>query len=73
MTTSVTEQLRAMRLVGMLEAWMEQSTSPTYHDLSFQDRLTLLLEREQLHRSQLRLHRRLRQAQLSTTAHRERY
>lgn len=45
MTSSVTDQLQAMRLVGMLDAWMEQSTSPTYHDLSFEDRLTLLLER----------------------------
>lgn len=69
MTSSVTEQLKAMRLVGMLDAWMEQRNSPTYHDLSFEDRFTLLLEREQLHRSQLRLQRRLRQAQLSTTAH----
>jgi hypothetical protein len=57
MISSVTEQLKAMRLVGMLDAWMEQCNSPTYHDLSFEDRLTLLLEREQLHRSQMRLQR----------------
>ncbi|MGG6266040.1 ATP-binding protein [Leptolyngbya sp. AN10] len=69
MTSFVTEQLKAMRLVGMLDAWMEQRNSPTYHDLSFEDRFTLLLEREHLHRSQMRLQRRLRQAQLSTTAH----
>lgn len=69
MTSSITEQLKTLRLVGMLDAWMEQRTSPTYHDLNFEERFTLLLEREQLHRSQVRFQRRLKQAQLSTTAH----
>jgi hypothetical protein len=58
MTTSVTEQRRARRRVGMLDAWREQCNSPTSDDLSCEDRLTLLLEREQRHRSQLRLQRR---------------
>ncbi len=68
MNPSTVEQLKELRLVGMLEAWSEQQTTPTYHDLSFDERLALLVEREQLRRSQQRLQRRLKQAQLSTTA-----
>jgi transposase len=62
------EQLKELRLIGMLEAWSEQQTTPTYHDLGFDERLALLVEREQLRRSQQRLQRRLKQVQLSTTA-----
>lgn len=68
MNPSTVEQLRDMRLVGMLEAWSEQHTTPTYHDLSFNERLSLLVEREHHRRHQQRLQRRLKQAQLSTTA-----
>jgi DNA replication protein DnaC len=68
MNPSTIEQLKALRLVGMLEAWNEQQTSSTYHDLSFDERLTLLVEREHLRRAQQRLQRRIKQAQLTTTA-----
>jgi len=68
MNPSTVEQLKALRLSGMLEAWSEQATTPTYHDLSFDERLSLLVEREHHRRSQQRLQRRLKQAQLSTTA-----
>lgn len=68
MNPSTVEQLKALRLVGMLEAWNEQHTSSTYHDLSFDERLALLVEREQLRRAQQRLQRRIKQAQLTTTA-----
>lgn len=40
---------------------------PTYHDLSFDDRFSLLVERKHLRRAQQRLHKRLKQAQLSTS------
>jgi hypothetical protein len=33
MNPSTIEQLQALRLSGMLEAWSEQQTTPTYHDL----------------------------------------
>jgi DNA replication protein DnaC len=67
MNPSTIEQLKALRLTGMLEAWSEQQAQPTYHDLSFDDRFSLLVEREHHRRAQQRLHKRLKQAQLSTT------
>ena len=68
MNPSTVEQLKALRLLGMLEAWSEQQTSTTYHDLSFEARFGLLVEREHLRRSQQRLQRRIQQAQLPTSA-----
>jgi DNA replication protein DnaC len=68
MNPSTIEQLKTLRLAGMLEAWSEQQAQPTYHDLSFDDRFALLVEREHLRRAQQRLHKRLKQAQLNTTA-----
>jgi DNA replication protein DnaC len=68
MNPSTVEQLKTLRLVGMLEAWREQHATPTYHDLGFDERLSLLVEREHLRRTQQRLQRRLKQAQLTTTA-----
>jgi DNA replication protein DnaC len=68
MNPSTIEQLKTLRLAGMLEAWSEQQAQPTYHDLSFDDRFSLLVEREHLRRAQQRLHKRLKQAQLNTTA-----
>lgn len=58
------EQLKDMKLTGLLEAWQEQQEQPTYHDLSFNERLALLIEREYLRRQQQRLKRRLKQAKL---------
>lgn len=68
MHPSPVEQLKALRLTGMLEAWSEQQSQPTYHDLSFDERLSLLVEREHLRRVQQRLQKRLKQAHLSTSA-----
>lgn len=62
------EQLKDLRLNGLLEAWQEQQAQPTYHDLTFDERLALLVEREHLRRQQQRLQRRLKQAQLFTSA-----
>lgn len=63
MNPSTVEQLKALRLVGMVEAWQEQQSQPTYHDLSFDERFSLLVEREHLRREQQRLQRRVKQAQ----------
>ena len=58
------EQLQTLRLFGMLEAWNDQQTQPTYQDLSFDERFSLLVEREHLRRQLLRQARRLKQARL---------
>jgi DNA replication protein DnaC len=68
MNPATVEQLQHLRLSGMLEAWQHQHTQPMFHDLSFDDRFALLVEHEHLRRQQQRLQRRLKQAQLSTTA-----
>ncbi len=61
---ATTEQLQSLRLLGMLEAWGEQKSLPSYQDLSFDERFGLLVEREHLRRQHLRQQRRLKQAQL---------
>ena len=62
------DQLQQMKLTGLLEAWREQQTLPTYHDLSFDERLALMVEHEYSRRQNQRLQRRLRQAQLPVHA-----
>ena len=62
------DQLKSLRLNGLLTAWREQQTSSTYHDLSFDERFALLVEREYLRRQNLRVERRLKQARLPITA-----
>lgn len=62
------EQLQSLRLNGLLEAWQQQQAQPTYQDLSFDERLALLVESEYLRRQNQRMHRRLKQAQLFTNA-----
>ena len=58
------EQLKDMKLTGFLDAWQEQQAQPTYHNLAFNERLALLVEREYLRRQQQRQQRRLKQAKL---------
>ena len=62
------DQLQQMKLTGLLEAWREQQALPTYHDLSFDERLALMVEREYIRRQNQRLQRRLRQARLPVQA-----
>lgn len=62
------DQLKQLRLTGLLAAWREQQTMPTYHDLSFDERFALMVEREFFRRQHLRLERRLKQAHLPTPA-----
>jgi DNA replication protein DnaC len=69
MNPATVEQLQILRLSGMLEAWSEQQTlHTTYHDLTFDERFALLVEREHLRRQQQRFQRRLKQAQLTMKA-----
>lgn len=58
------EQLKDLKLNGLLEAWSEQQAQPSYHDLSFDERFALLVEREYIRRQNQRLRRRLKQARL---------
>ncbi|WP_262562812.1 hypothetical protein [Acaryochloris sp. CCMEE 5410] len=46
-----------MKLTGVLEAWREQQAMPTYHDLSFDERLALMVEREYIRRQNQRMQR----------------
>ena len=62
------DQLQQMKLAGLLEAWREQQALPTYHDLSFDERLALMVEREYIRRQNLKLKRRLRHARLPVHA-----
>ena len=57
------EQLQDLRLMGLLEAWQQQQQSPTYHDLSFDERFGLMIQQEYTRRLNQRLQRRLREAQ----------
>lgn len=58
------EQLKALKLTGFLEAWQQQQAQPTFHNLSFDERFALLVDKEYCRRQQQQLARRLKQAQL---------
>lgn len=62
------DQLAALRLPAFRQALEAQFASPHYEELSFEERLALLIEQEHLQRQDNRLHRRLRQARFHQTA-----
>jgi len=62
------EQLRSLKLTGMLDALEQQCVQPQTHDLAFEERLALLVEREVLHRENRRLARLLKAAKLRVQA-----
>lgn len=68
MNEQVREQLRMLRLPGFLQAMEEQQASTRYADLSFEERLTFLVQKEFSRRDNLRLQRRLKSAKLKQTA-----
>jgi DNA replication protein DnaC len=61
-------RLRELRLTGMAAAFEEQQALPDAHSLSFEDRFSLLVEREATVRENRRLTRLLRQAKLRLPA-----
>lgn len=61
------ERLRALRLTGMAEALIEQQQSVTFTELSFDERLGLLVDAEHTFRENRRLTRYLREARLRHT------
>ncbi len=68
LTHPTLDQLRALRLEGMIEALEEQRRDPNIADLDFEERLALLVQRQWLWRSNRALAARLQQAQLKVPA-----
>jgi len=62
------EKLYALELTGMLEAFDQQRSQPQTHDLAFEERLGLLVDREMICRENKRLERLLRGAKLRVNA-----
>ena len=58
------DKLRALRLYGMLKAFQEQQGQENVNQLSFEERLGLLVDREEMDRDNRRLVTRLRNAHL---------
>lgn len=59
------QQIVSLKLNGLLEALEEQLRTPP-HQLSFEERIALLIDREILHRDNRRLSNRLKQAKLKS-------
>lgn len=68
LTEQTRTQLRALKLAGMLDALEQQLSQPETHDLGFEQRLAMLVEREVLHRENRRLARLLKIARLRVNA-----
>ena len=62
------EKLQALKLTGMLEALDEQLSSPDINQLSFEERLGLMIDREMTTRDNRRLKSRLKKARLRQNA-----
>lgn len=62
------DKLQTLRFVGMAKALSEQMASPDIEQLSFEERLGLLIDREITEREDRRLYTRLRQAKLKHDA-----
>lgn len=58
------EKLSEMKMTGMLAAWDEQAAKASFHKLSFDERLGLLVDAEWLHRKNRSVERKLREAKL---------
>lgn len=68
LTHQTLDQLRALKMLGMLQALEEQRTQPASADLSFDERLALLVDREYQVRNNKALLCRLRHAKLKLDA-----
>ena len=62
------DKLRTLRLPAMAEAFQRQLGNPEFTELSFEDRVGLLVDAEWTDREQRKLRRRLRQANLRRQA-----
>ena len=61
------EKLKTLRLPGFVEALEEQYTSAAFKEMSFEERLGLLVDREQSKRKSNRIQRLLRQAKFQNS------
>jgi DNA replication protein DnaC len=68
LTYPTLDKLQTLRLTGMVKAFSEQMQMPDIADLSFEERLGLLVDREMTERHDRRLKTRLRQAKLRLSA-----
>jgi len=64
MTTATIEKLNRLKLFGMTEALAEQLAGPIYQELSFEERLGMLVDRELTYRDNRRLKNLLKGAKL---------
>lgn len=58
------QKLHELKLQGFIQAIKEQQESPRYQELTFEDRLSFLIDKEYTRRQNLRLNRRLYEAKL---------
>ena len=68
LTEPTLEKLYAMKLNGLAEAWQEQQQQPHSSDLSFDERLAMLVERQWHWKENRALVTRLKFAQLKQSA-----
>lgn len=68
LTEQTFEKLYAMKLNGLAEAWLEQQQHPQSSDLSFDERLAMLVERQWIWKENRALVTRLKFAQLRQPA-----
>jgi DNA replication protein DnaC len=68
LTHPIADKLQQMKFYGMLTAFEEQRQMADIDTLSFEDRLTLLVDREMTERENRRLKTRLRKAKLKQNA-----
>jgi len=67
MDNHIIEHLKELRLIGFVEGVQEQRTLTSYRDLPFEERLSLLVERERVRRDNVRLLQRLKNAKLKSS------
>lgn len=68
MINETREKMSKLKLVGMLKALEDQEANVSSRDLSFEERLGLLIDREDLERENRRMQARLRQARFKQQA-----
>ncbi len=68
LTENLIDQMNTLKLSGMAEAFREQISQPNHANLSFEDRVGLLLDREILTRESKRIKNLLKRAKLRQAA-----
>ncbi|MCP4608216.1 MAG: ATP-binding protein [Planctomycetes bacterium] len=68
LTHPTLEKMKSLRLSGMAKAYEEQLQTNDIDDLSFDERLGLLIDREEIEKSNKRLQTRLRKAKFAQSA-----